>query len=249
MSRLVEAVSFDGLPVLIAAVVVAGLVRGFTGFGTALVYVPLASTVLSPVHVVVSLMVFDIFGPLPLMPRALRDGQAREVARLLLGAVVGLIIGLTLLTRADPVVFRWGVCVLSIVLLLILISGWRHRGSLSKTGKAFLGGASGLLGGAAGLPGPPIILFYLSGQANPATIRANILMYLVFFDVMFFVVLGISGLMEWMPVLIGLLLVIPYGLGGMIGQAIFDPAREKVYRSVSYLVIAAAAVTGLPLFD
>lgn len=249
MELLREAAAFDGLPVLIAAVVVAGLVRGFTGFGTALVYVPIASTVLPPVQVIVTLMVFDIFGPLPLMPRALRDGQAREVVRLLVGAAVGLWLGVFLLTRVDPLAFRWGVCVLSLVLLAILISGWRHRSSLSAFGKVLLGGVSGFLGGAAGLPGPPVILFYLSGTSDPASIRANILMYLVFFDVIFLATLGISGLLEWISFLMGLLLVVPYALGGLVGQAVFDPSREKVYRTVSYLVIAAAALMGMPLFD
>ena len=46
-----------------------------------------------------------------------------------------------------------------------------------------------------------------------------------------------------------LLLIVPYALGGLIGQAVFDPARERIYRGVSYGVIAGAALIGLPLFD
>jgi len=75
-----EALAFGGLPLLLGAVVVAGVVRGFTGFGTALIYVPIASSVLSPMLVVVSLIIFDVLGAMPLTPRALRDGALREVA-------------------------------------------------------------------------------------------------------------------------------------------------------------------------
>ena len=61
--------------------------------------------------------------------------------------------------------------------------------------------------------------------------------------------LGAKGLLDPFPVAIGLLLIVPYALGGLIGQAVFDPARERIYRGVSYGVIAGAALIGLPLFD
>jgi len=38
-----QALSFEGLPVLILAVCAAGIVRGFAGFGTAMVFVPIAA--------------------------------------------------------------------------------------------------------------------------------------------------------------------------------------------------------------
>ena len=56
-----QALSFDGLPLLIFAVMLAGLVRGFAGFGTALVFVPLAAMVVSPVWTIVIMFVFDVF--------------------------------------------------------------------------------------------------------------------------------------------------------------------------------------------
>ena len=35
----------------------------------------------------------------------------------------------------------------------------------------------------------------------------------------------------------------------LVGKALFDPGLEKIYRVASYAVIAAAVLTGLPLFD
>jgi hypothetical protein len=74
-------------------------------------------------------------------------------------------------------------------------------------------------------------------------------LFLVFFDVVYLALLAWKGLLEAFPVAVGLALILPYALGVMAGQGMFDPARERIYRGVSYAVIAAAALGGLPVFD
>lgn len=248
-AALQAALAFEGLPVLVAAVVVAGMVRGFTGFGTALIYLPLAATVLPPVWVIVTIIVFDIAGALPVVPRALRDGDLRDVARLLPGAAVGLATGLMLLTRLGPLAFRWMICILALVLLAVLTTGWRYRGAPGNAAKGAIGLAAGIFGGATGIAGPPVILFYMGGAEGPARIRANIMLFFLVFDVFYLGLLGWRGLLDAFPVALGLVLIVPFALGVLAGQAAFDPTRERVYRAVSYAVIAAAALGGLPVFD
>ena len=81
MIALIEQILFfDGLAWLIITVVFAGLVRGFAGFGTALVFMPIAAAVTSPVWAIIIMMSFDIFGPIALLPRAWRDGESTEVS-------------------------------------------------------------------------------------------------------------------------------------------------------------------------
>jgi uncharacterized membrane protein YfcA len=243
-----EALAFGGLPLLLGAVAIAGVVRGFTGFGTALIYVPLASSVLPPVQVVVSLIVFDLLGTLPLLPRAARDGSPREVVSLMPATIAGLAAGLWVLTRTDPVIFRWVICVTALGLLAVLASGWRYRGDLGAAARSGVGAAAGFCGGVSGAAGPPVILFYMGGPRGTAPIRANILLFLVLTDVIYLALLGARGLLDPFPVAVGLMLIIPYALGGLIGQAVFDPTRERLYRGVSYAVIASAALVGLPVF-
>ena len=52
---------------LVLGAVLAGLVRGFSGFGTAMVFIPIAGQVLSPVATLIVLLVMDLIGPLPNM--------------------------------------------------------------------------------------------------------------------------------------------------------------------------------------
>lgn len=227
----------------------AGLVRGFSGFGTAMVYLPFAAQVLPPVWVLITLVVMDLFGPLPAVPRALRDGQPREVLRLAAGALIGLPFGVAVLTQLPPEFFRYTVSLLSLVLVALLIAGIRYRGRLSAPLILGTGSASGFMAGAAGLPGPPAILFYMASPLPAAVIRANLMLFLVVTDIMMLGIFGATGLITAAPVIIGLLLVLPYLVAISLGSALFRPGYERLYRAVGYAIIAVSALSGLPLFD
>lgn len=244
-----QAVSFDGLPLLILAVTLAGLVRGFTGFGTAMVFVPIAALVVEPVWAILMLLIFDLFGPIVLLPRAWRDGEPKDVGLLGIGALIGLPFGIYLLTRMDPVLFRWIVSVLALVLLVLLASGWRYRSPLDALKTCMVGAAGGFLCGIAALPGPPVILSYMSSPRPASAIRANSMLYLYLTDILTIVMFAIKGLLVLLPALVGALLSIPYAIGGLIGQRIFNPEKEYIYRRVAYVIIATSAVAGMPLWD
>jgi len=247
ISAFLAALATEGLWVLVVAVAVAGLVRGFAGFGTAMIFMPFASNVLEPVWAIITVLVFDLFGPLPNVPRALRDGNSRDVMRLGTGAVLGLPVGLFLLYRIDPDLFRWLVSGIALGLLFLLMSGWRHGGGATRRLALPVGAAGGFLGGISGLPGPPVILLYVSSRQGVAAIRANILLYLLVFDVLAFAMMAFSGRLDLVPVMIGLLLVVPYLVANVAGARLFDPERENVYRVVAYLLIATSALFNLPI--
>mgnify|MGYP004045007789 CR=1 FL=1 len=44
-------------------------VRGFSGFGSALIFMPLAGQFLPPLWCIMTLVAMDIFGPVPNLPR------------------------------------------------------------------------------------------------------------------------------------------------------------------------------------
>ena len=249
MELIWQALSFDGLPLLIFAVILGGLVRGFAGFGTALVFVPLAAMVVSPVWAIVIMFVFDLFGPIPLLPRAWRDSEPRDVGLLGIGALIGLPCGIYFLTRIDPIAFRWMVSGLSITMLVLLLSGWRYRNPLNDVMTSCIGYISGFMMGIAALPGPAVILSYMTSTRRPAVIRGNTMLYLFFVDLIAFLMFLTKGLLAALPLMIGLLLVVPYTIAGLVGARIFNPEKEYIYRRVAYALIAGSAILGMPIWS
>jgi len=236
-----------GFWMMVAAATMGGLVRGFTGFGTAMVFIPVAARVVGPVEAITTMLVMDAVGPLPLVRRAIRAADPRELRLLGLGLLVGVPTGVALLTSISPDSFRWAVSALSLVLLVLLVGGFRYRGRLSAVATAAVGFAGGFTGGAAGLAGPPVILAYMSSSRAAASIRANILLYLIMSDLVFLGIVWWRDLLSVSALATGLILVVPYGLASVAGAAIFHPDRGRVYRAVAYVVIGGSAILGLPV--
>lgn len=232
-----------------ATAVLAGLVRGFSGFGTALVYVPLASLVLPPLQVIVTMTVMDLIGPLPLVPRALRDGRPRQAVVMAAAAALALLPGLQALDRLPGEGFRWLVAGLCLLTVALMASGWRWRGRMGAPRLLGVGALSGFLGGVSGLPGPPVILAFMAQPLPAATIRATILLYLVFWDALFGAVLFATGRLSAGPLILGAALIAPYLAANVAGARLFRPGRERAWRAVAYAVIAGAATLALPVWS
>ncbi len=238
-----------GLPWLVAAALLGGLVRGFSGFGTAMVFLPVAARWVGPFEAITLLIAMDLIGPLPNVPRAVRDGDPPDILRLVAGLCIGLPLGVALLGLIAPEVFRWGISLVALGLLVLLAGGMRYDGALTPAIVRGIGAAAGVLGGVAGMAGPPVILFYMASSVPVATIRANVLLFLVASDVVMLGVLWLFGHLAFGMLGLGLLLALPYLLGNVVGAALFRPDRAALYRGVGYGLIALSAVSGLPVLD
>lgn len=246
---LTQALAFEGLAWVACAAFVAGCVRGFAGFGTALIYLPIAAQFMSPLWAIVTVAGMDILAPIPNIPAALRAGHPRDLMRLMVGVAVMLPVGLWVLSQTEPELFRYAVSFLAFGMLMALAFGLRYRGVIHPPMVYGIGGAGGFLGGAAGLPGPPVILFYMASPHAAAVIRANTMAYLFFYDLLLVGVLFSLGRLDMQPFVLGLLLTAPAMAGNLLGAWLFHPRYERLYRGVAYAIIAGAAVSGLPVLS
>ena len=242
------ALAVPGIWWLVGAIVAAGLVRGFSGFGSAMIIMPAASSVLEPFAALTFLVVVEFWGPLPNLRNAWSVGQRRDALRILIGAALFLPLGLWALSMMHPAVFGWTVSIVVLVLLVLLVTGWRYAGTVGARTLYGVGALGGFLGGVAGVPGPPVIILYLASTKPVAIIRANFLLYLLGIDLMMLAVFGVWGLLDSVAFFIGLLLVPVYMAANMLGARFFDPDAEHVFRAVAYLVIATSAILGLPVW-
>ena len=239
----------DGFWFLAFGAVLAGIVRGFAGFGSAMVYLPFAGQVLAPFEAITTLVAMELIAPLIHVRRAMQDGHPGDVMRLTIGAVLAVPVGVLVLSLVDPDIFRWAVSIIAILLVTILIAGMRYRGELTKRMIYGTGVAGGFLAGSAGLPGPPIILLYMSSTLPAAAVRANNTLYLITVDVVMVVTLFFKGVLTLSASIIGGVMILPYLLGNWLGALLFRPGAEVLYRRIGYAIIALSALMGLPIWD
>lgn len=239
----------DGLIWLFLAVFVAGLVRGFAGFGSGMIIMAASSSVLSPVSAVVFMLMAEVVGPLPNLRAAWRDGAPRDVGRLMIGATLAVPLGIFCLANMTTDGFGWIVSTCILILLAFLMTGWRYKGELTPRLTVATGALGGFMAGFAGIPGPPVIMLYMSSRLPIAVIRANFLLYLLAIDLVIIAIFWGSDLLVWEIAVLGLVAGIPNVLANILGAKLFDPNAETLFRRVAYLIIAASAIMGLPLWN
>jgi uncharacterized membrane protein YfcA len=241
--------SAGALVMLIAAAFVASLARGFSGFGGALIFVPLASAAVGPQVAAPILMAIDGVAQLALLKNAWRQSNRREVGIMALGAVAGIPLGVAILAYVDATPLRWAIVALVVAMLALLISGWRYHGRPSTATTVGVGFSAGILSGAIQAAGPPVVAYWLGGSNSALTVRANIILF--FFCTS--VVAGISylatGLLGVEVLLLSALTAPGYALGMFLGTRMFDLASERMFRRVCFGLIAAAATISLPVLD
>ncbi|MCY4315107.1 MAG: sulfite exporter TauE/SafE family protein [Roseovarius sp.] len=244
-----NALALQGLGLLLATFGVAGLVRGFTGFGTALIAVPIANIYMPAKDVIAIVALTGIASNAIILPRALRQSDLPEVGLLVLFTFATVPIGLWLLDYIDGITVRWMITFVAGGMLCALVSGWRYSGTVKAMGLLTVGAAAGLVGGITGLSGPVVILFYLAGKSAVRTVRANTIVFLASFDFVVIAYLLAVGDLTGLLILLACMMAIPYGIMTLVGQILFDERCERIYRFASYFIIALAVISGLPLWE
>lgn len=232
---------------LIAAV--AGLVRGFSGFGSGMILAPSVAALFSPPAALVTLFVVESGPASLLLPDAVRQARWREVVPVAAGFLAGTPAGLWFLVHGDPLALRWAITLAILGLLPVLWLGFSYRGPRNAPLSFAVGLISGFMGNAAGLPGPPIIFYWMASHPNTAVVRANLIAYFAITLVVSGIGLWLADVFTWERIAMGLLACPASLIGLLIGRSIFGRASDKVYRRIAFAIVLAAAILSAPMLD
>jgi hypothetical protein len=234
---------------LTAAVVaaIAGMVRGFAGFGAAMLMTPIFSALYGPETGVSLCLLLEIAVALPLLPRAVKYVDWRRIGLLMVAAVAGAPLGNFVLTRVSPEPMRWAISAIVLIAVGLLASGWRFHGQWRPPVTLGIGAISGFLNGLSGMAGPPIAFYYLAGNETVERVRANLTTYFIFVDGIALLVFASRGLVHWDTGVMGLCLAPTVIAGGLLGERLFPLASEKFYRRLALCLLVAVAIGSLIL--
>jgi uncharacterized protein len=237
------------LAVLAAVTLAASLARGFSGFGAALIFVPLVSALLGPQFAVPLLLVTDSIMTAGMVPAAVKTADRRDVLTMSVGAFVGVPAGIWLLTSLDPLVLRWAIVGLAAIMLAVLLSGWRYRNRPTAPLTVLVGLVSGFCTGAAQIGGPPVVAYWLGGQSPALVVRANIIFYFAVSSLIAAIGYIWGGLITWQILTLALIIAPIYGIGTWIGSRMFGLAAEKTFRRICLAMIALSTLVSMPILD
>lgn len=237
------------LVVLLVAGFIAAMARGFSGFGAAMIFFPVASATVGPRTATAVFLLTDFVLAAGMLPRALRTGNRPEVGWMSLGALVGVPLGTMILAMSDPEKLRWVVAGIIVALLGFLMTGWRYEAQPKRRLTVALGAVSGVLSGIAQLAGPVVVAYWMGSRASISVVRANLILFFTVTAILSIASYLLGGLITWGTAVLSLGLAPVYALGLWLGARLSGLASDLVFRRICLALIAGSAVLGLPVLD
>jgi uncharacterized protein len=238
----------DALTLVTAAAIAgaAGVVRGITGFGGAMVMSPPLALLLGPRLAVPVVLLLEsvVAAPMLLQTRALV--QWRVIGAILLAACATVPLGALVLLATDPLIIRRAIAVTVIVFAMVLLRGWRYTGRPRLATSVGLGAISGGMLGATSIGGPPVILYLLSGPDPIETTRANLTLYVAVTSLVGIAMLWHHGVFDANAAWVSLWLGPAYYVGLLAGVRLFPHFTDTRFRQLT-LVLLIAVSTGILL--
>jgi len=228
----------------LAVAAAAGLLRGFTGFGFALLAVPALTLVFQPAEVVPCVLLMQLVAGMQLVRSTRHHVDWHSVAPMLAAAVAVTPLGTGLLRIASADTMR---ATIGLLLMVTVPALWRRSERLRRPGvgvRIAVGIASGLLNGSTAMSGPPVIAYFLA-TTEARIARASMLTYFLLLSSAGVASSTASGLMSTHTVLQAVLLVPPLVAGTALGHRWFESASEETHRHIALVVLAIVAIVAI----
>jgi hypothetical protein len=155
------------------AVLVAGTVRGFSGFGAGLVMIGPLSIIYGLTSAVVTVAVCDACAALTLLRGVWATADLKRALAAAISAATLLPLGTYILQVVDAELLRRIAGVLILFFIASIAAGVRWRGG-GVSGSIAVGAIGGLVGGATSLIGPPMVLYMLARDEDAIRTRASL---------------------------------------------------------------------------
>lgn len=232
------------VPALVA--VLAGVVRGITGFGGAMVMAPPLALLLGPKLTVPVVLLLESLAAAPQVVQTRALVRWRVVGPILAATCVTVALGGYLLLTTDALILRRATALIVIVFSLLLLRGWRYKGAHRTSTGVALGGLAGAMLGATGIGGPPVILYLLAGPDRIEVTRANLTLFVAASCIIGLVMLSTQGVLD-LPALSTALWLAPGYYGGLVvGTRLFSRFDDARFRQFTLLLMIAVS-TGILL--
>ncbi len=229
--------AFGGGVILLAAIV-----RGFSGFGFSLLSITALSLLLPAREIVPAIFLLEIAASINLIPSIWRDVDWRSILWLLLGYTLALPFGVAALAHGPAAPMQLALAVFVIASVALMLRGFRLAQAPGRAATGLVGAFSGLANGAFGIGGPPVVLFYFSSPAAARIGRASVIAFFLSTDLLGIAFQAREGLVTersfaqflvWLPALL---------IGIWIGATAFRRMDEARFRRIVLVILMGIAL-------
>jgi len=215
----------------------ASVIRGFTGFGLALVAVPLIQFIMPVSDTAVFIAIINMIFSILYFRRSREIVKDQPLGRMALWTGIGVGAGTLVLKFINPAYIQlaWGLLIIFIVTVLARGVSFSIKSDASAMTLSGLFG--GLLAGATGITGPPVAIILSAMKTPKAKFNALISMFILFavsYALIFYLV---SGLINRETALLALCSVPALVAGLRTGDFLVLKISQKTFTNIVYAVL------------
>jgi hypothetical protein len=215
----------------------ASVVRGFTGFGLALVAVPLIQFFLPVTDTAVFIGFINFIFSIAYYRKSkeIVKGQPLGIMALTTGAGVAVGTAILKYVPSSSIQLVWGVLI--ILTVILMVRGVNFGIMSDKTALAFSGLSGGLLAGCTGITGPPVAVILSSVKTPKEKFNAIISMFIFFAVTYALVFYMVAGLIRKETLMLAACSVPALLLGLRTGDKLMDRISQKTFTKAIYIVL------------
>lgn len=247
LSELQNFLSLSATEVTISLIIVllAGMVRGFAGFGMSALMMAGLALIMPPITLIPVCFMLETVASLLMFRGGFRMADRKVVWGLIIGSVIGTPLGLLATLTMSPDTSR--MIALGLILVLALMQLLRRPPAILATRKGLYGAGltAGIATGLASVGGMVVALYVLAQQAPAAQMRATLVMYLALAMFVSAVSLSVSGLLDLLALKRALVFAPVVVLGVLLGTVLFRPSLEQFYKRFCLGLLMTLALSGL----
>ena len=216
---------------------ISSVVRGFTGFGLALVAVPLIQFFMPVTDTAVFIAMINVIFSLLYFRKSKEIVKDQPLGAMALWTGIGVAAGTVILKFVNPAYIQliWGVLIIFIV--ISLVRGLNLNIRSERTALTLSGIFGGILAGATGITGPPVAIILSSMKTPKEKFNAIISIFILFAVTYALIFYLITGLIRKEIILLALCSVPALLAGLYTGDRLVSHISQKTFTTVVYIVL------------
>ena len=216
---------------------IAGLIQGFSGFGSVLFSLPVLALFLD-IKIAIPLMSLSgVVLTVYLLFSLWNHLEWRKILPLLVGTVFGVPVGVLLLKhlKASYLLITLGIMLIAYSFYGLVMKP--HRKAMKKYWAYLFGFLAGCLGGAFSASGPPVIVYTSLQSWNKDQIKVTLQGYFFASGIIVIFFQAFSGLMTDMVLKYFLISLAPLMIGTYVGHFFYGRIQEETYRTFMLILL------------
>ena len=230
---------------IVIVIISSGFIRGFLGFGSGLITIPILSFLYSPIFAIVFNIIIEIPTTIYLTYVGVKNCKFKEIFPMFFSMMAAIPIGTIFLISINQQIVKIIMSILVIFFVLLIASGWQLKSTITKYVLIITGTLSGIMQGITGMGGPPFATILLSKGDSDNVTRGNILIMSTGIVISSVVSIYFFNLFTKELVLIGILSSPFYILASFCGSHFYSISGNRYFRNITLLVLVLIGISTL----